>query len=264
MTRLFGCICNQPERLILALEPVRQTLVAKAPVSRWGLGYVQSDEVLLTRTPRRSDEDVDFFEALQRIRSDYVIAHASADDGFYGTENTQPFRSRRWLFAQEGTLSDVVRLEPLLLEHIPEFLRQNLKGKTLAELVFYTFLAALHERNALEDTNLPVAEARRTLASAVDRVAGAMKEAGITGPLGNLMVCNNRTLMAVRLDLPMYMRRLVIPGPGYPSARANTTFKGILVVSADSHPGEGFEEIPARSTLLLSREVRPDVVLLHA
>ena len=60
MTRLFGCICNQPQRLDEALESVRGMLVAAPPVARWGLGYVHSGEVLLTLHPRQAAGEVAF------------------------------------------------------------------------------------------------------------------------------------------------------------------------------------------------------------
>ena len=51
MTRLFGCISNQPQRLGEALAPARGALVARGPLSRWGVGYVHSGEVLLSQHP---------------------------------------------------------------------------------------------------------------------------------------------------------------------------------------------------------------------
>ena len=101
MTRLFGCICNQPQRLDEALESVRTVLVARAPVSRWGLGYVHSGEVLLTLHPRQASSEVDFYALLAGLNSDYMIGWAGAEDELRGDANTQPFRYRRWFFAQE-------------------------------------------------------------------------------------------------------------------------------------------------------------------
>jgi predicted glutamine amidotransferase len=231
-------------------------------VSRWGLGYIQSDEVLLTRTPRRSATDVDFFQTLQRIDSDHVIGHASDEDGLSGNENTQPFRYRRWLFAQESTAADLGRVSSRIAELIPEFLRRNLKGKAPAELVFYTFLAGLHEKNAIDEVNLPMAASRSALASTLERIEKILAEAAITEPPGNLITSNGRWLMAVRLARPLYLRRLVVPSSDRRGARSHTTFNGLLVVSTDENPGEGFEEIPSGSALLLSREVHADVVPL--
>ena len=52
--KLFARICNQPQRLSVALAPVRAALIAQPPVSRWGLGYIQGGDVLLVRPPKPS------------------------------------------------------------------------------------------------------------------------------------------------------------------------------------------------------------------
>src|SRR5579872_1909825 len=134
--KLFACMCNQPQRLSAALAPVRATLVAQPPVSRWGLGYSHGGDVLLARTPKVSEKPVDLSAPLAEIATDCAIAMAVRDDSLRGTDNTPPFRFRRWMFAQTGKL-ETDALASRLHEHIPEYLRRNIKGKTSAELVFH-------------------------------------------------------------------------------------------------------------------------------
>lgn len=271
MTRLFGCICNQPDRVAQALEPVHRVLVASAPISRWGIGYVHAGEVLLSLTPRRSEQDIDFYEHLSRLRSDYLIGHATADDGLTGNINTQPFRFRRWLFAQEGTVEDLGRIQTDLLEGVPDFLRRNLKGKTPAEHVFYTFMSMLQHTKSIEDPNLPLLRIREALHDALVKIHDVLRKAGarasgnggVLGSLGNLITSNARSLVAVRLSKPLYMRRLSVLSSDRPNAGKDSTFRGVLAVSSDSHPGEGFEEIPERSALLISREINAEIVPLQ-
>jgi len=50
---------------------------------------------------------------------------------------------------------------PRLLEHVPEYLRRNLKGRTPAELIFHIFLAMLHDEGNIDDPNLPTQATRR-------------------------------------------------------------------------------------------------------
>ena len=103
--RLFATMCNQPQRLLEALAPARAALVAAPPVDRWGLGYVQSGELLLARTPRPSETALDLYQALEGIKSDCVIGQVVPDNGLDGTDNTPPFRYRRWMFCQDGPSS---------------------------------------------------------------------------------------------------------------------------------------------------------------
>jgi glutamine amidotransferase len=256
MTSLFGCICNQPQRVGEALAPVRSLLVAAPPVARWGLAYVQSSEVLLSRTPRSSEDPVDFFEAVEQAPSDYVIGHASPADGLHGNANTQPFRFRRWMFAMEGVADQDQSVAPQLLEHVPEYLRRNIKGKTLAEHVFHVLLSFLHDAGALDDPHLDTHASRRALRDAFALVYGELtKIGGGRTSLGNAIVSNSRSMLALRLDAPLYLRRLKVPV----SKRDTETFKGVLALSTAADPGEGFEEIPPRSVLCVGRDIRTDI-----
>lgn len=267
MTCLFGCICNQPEQVSRSLEAVRSVLVADAPVARWGMGYVQGDDVLLSRNPRQQAGSVDFYPAVEHLRADYLIAHASAPDRLAGNPNTQPFRYRKWLFAQEdagaipGAMDDIGPMQSALLEGIPDFIRRNVKGKTLAEHIFHLFLAALHKIGDIDDANLPTSRAHEALAAAFTSTKQILARTQLGQEPGNLMLSNGRMFLAARLDKPLYMRRLVVPGPG--ATHRDEAFRGILVVSAAAAPSEGFEEIPARSVLLISRDVRTDITPLR-
>ena len=125
--KLFACMCNQPQRLWAALAPVRAVLQAQPPVSRWGLGYSQGGDVLLGRTPKSSAKPIDLSGPLAEIPTDCAIGQAMTDERYAGTDNTPPFRFRRWMFAMSGQ-PDLDGATPRLLEHIPEYLRRNLKG----------------------------------------------------------------------------------------------------------------------------------------
>lgn len=268
MTRLFATTCNQPERIGEALEPARTALVAHAPIARWGLGYIEGGEVLLRRKPKSSEADVDFFEAMAGIQSDYVIGHASVADGLRGNQNTQPFRFRRWMFAQEGGIDGFEAVQPGLLEHIPGFMQRNIKGKTAVEHVFHVFLSLLHDAGNLDDPKLTPASSHRALRAALALVLGQMTRVGSQSTdkgthLGNLVVSNGRSLIAVRLDGPLFMRHLTVPSIHTPAAR-DDSFRGVLAVSANEQPGEGFEAIPPRSVLLVSRDLRTDIVHLDS
>ena len=254
---LFASMCTQPQRLAEAVAPVRAALVAQPPVSRWGLGYVQGGEVLLVRTPKPSKTPVDLYEAMARVHSDCLIGQAVNDSRFAGTDNTPPFRFRRWMFTQTGE-ARVDEAWPALLERIPDYLRRNIKGKTSAELTFHVMLAALHDRAAVDDANLPLATTRDTLGAAVRLVGQALADAGVTDKLGNVMASNSRSLIAARLgDEPLYLRRLHVPGE---RRERDETFRGVLLLSsAGAHPGEGFEEVPVGSAVMVSRDLRVDI-----
>jgi glutamine amidotransferase len=271
--KLFATMCNQPQRLLEALAPARAALVAPPPVARWGLGYVQSGEVLLARTPRPSSTPVDLFSALEGVKSDCVLGHAvrgdhllagrsSHGEGFGGTDDTPPFRYRRWMYVQDGPVTPGSAWEPLAAQ-IPDYLRRNIKGKGTAELSFHALLAMLHDLGGIDDVNLPLATTRRAIAAATAMVATELTKAGVTEPLGNLAVSNGRSLLVARIGGPLWLRRLHVSNE---RGGRDETFRGVLLVSsgADATPGaEGFEEIPPRSVVAVTRDLRVDVHALQ-
>jgi len=260
--KLFACMCNQPQRLAAALAPVRATLVAPAPVSRWGLGYIQGGDVLLVRTPKSSTTPVDLAGPLVDIATDCAIAQAVRDDGsgFGGTDNTPPFRFRRWLFAQTGLsqLAGVEDFSPRLLEHIPEYLRRNIKGRTPAELIFHVFLSMLHDEGNIDDPNLPTPATRRALAATLRLVTSELEKVGRSEVvMGNVALTNGRSMVVAHLDEPLRLRRLSVASERGDTERGADSFRGVLLVSGgDGDPREGFEDIPARHTVLISRDLQ--------
>lgn len=255
MTRLFGCTCNEPHRVAQALEPVRSVLVAEGPAARWGLGYVQSGEVLLRRHPRPADR-IDFYESVAGLQSDYVIGCASPEDGLAGNANTQPFRFRHWLFAGEGDIDAFEEVQPRLLEHVPDFLARNISGKTSAEHVFHLFLGQLYDAGSLDDPNVALGDVRRALRDTLALVYSLISETGASRGPGNLVVTNSRAMFAVRLGQPICVR-----GFKHPDRRRSDHrhFRAVLAVSSEESPGEGFEEIPPNSVLTISRELNTEV-----
>ncbi len=258
MNRLFGAICNEPQRLHEALAPVRHALIAPGPIQQWGLGYTQGGEVLLRRNPR-SSEQVDFYDALETVSSDYIVMHATETDTYTGNDNTQPFRYKKWLFAQSGTVDDFDQIKSTLLEHIPDFMRRNIHGKTAAEHVFHVFLAFLHDAGIVSDHNLPLAQSRRALRDTLAMVFSLITKTGGTRGPGNIIVTNSRSMLAVRVDAPMHVRRFKAPGKD-----KGHEFRAVLVASDGANPGEGFEAIPERSVIMVSRDLQIDIVALEA
>jgi glutamine amidotransferase len=258
--KLFACICNQPQRLPAALAPVRAALIAQPPVSRWGLGYIQGGDVLLVRTPKSSTVPVDLAGPLTaEIKTDCAIAQAMRDDGsnLGGTDNTPPFRFRRWMYAQTGLDNELFASEiaPRLVEHIPEYLRRNVRGRTPAELTFHVFLAMLHDEGNIDDPNLLPAASRRALAATLRLVAAELARAGKTGvKLGNVALTNGRSMVVAHLDEPLRLRRLWITGE---RGERDESFRGFLLVSGgDGDPKDGFEDVPPERAVLISRDLQ--------
>jgi len=257
--KLFACMCNQPQRLSAALAPVRSVLIAQPPVSRWGLAYTQGGDVLLVRTPKASAQPVDLAGPLAHISTDCAIAQAVVDDrgdAPGGTDNTPPFRFRRWMYAQSGR-PNLDEAAPRLLEHIPEYLRRNLKGRTPGELIFHLFLAMLHDEGNIDDPNLPAAATRCALAATIRLVMAEQarsSSAGAGSPTGNVALSNGRSMVIARLEDPLRLRRLWVTGE---RGERDESFRGVILVSGgDGDPRDGFEDVPAQRAVLVSRDLQ--------
>ena len=258
--KLFACMCNQPQRLWAALTPVRSVLQAQPPVSRYGLAYAQGGDVLLVRTPKSSAKPVDLAGPLAEIPTDCAIGQAVADDRYSGTDNTPPFRFRRWMFAQTGN-PDLDAVAPRLLEHVPEYLRRNLKGRTPSELVFHVFLAMLHDEGSVDDPNVPVQATRRTLAATLRLVSAELAKLGVVTPLGNIAVSNGRSMVVTRLEQPLRLRRLWVNND---KNERDDAFRGVLLVSGgDGDPRDGFEDVPADRAVLVTRDLQVQLADLN-
>ena len=261
--KLIACMCNQPLRLAAALSPVRPALVAPPPVSRWGFGYIQGGDVLLVRTPKSSAVPVDLAAPLGDIATDCAIAQAVNDTRYAGTDNTPPFRFRRWLFAQTG-MPELDEVAPRLLEHVPEYLRRNLKGRTPGELIFHIFLAMMHDEGNIEDPNLPTQATRRALAATLRLVEAELDKIGrdkSTIRLGNVALSNGRSMVVARpssSQQPLRLRKLWINDDRGRPEQGPEAFRGVLLVAGNGDKPEGrdgFEEIPPNHAVLVNRDL---------
>ncbi len=256
--KLFACMCNQPQRLAAAIASVRAALVAQPPISRWGLGYIQSGDVLLVRTPRGSERPVDLASPLLAdIKTDCAIAQAVRDPGTPGpgggTEQTPPYRFRRWMFAQTGA-PDFDAIAPRLLERVPEYLRRNIKGRTSAELVFHVFLARLQDEASLDDPNLPVAVQRRALAATLRLVRDAATTSVDPLALGDLALTNGRSMLLANLGATLRVRRLTV---NTERGERDEAFRGYLLLSGgDGEPCDGFEQVPVHQAVMITRDLQ--------
>ena len=154
MARLFGVIGNRPDLTarVLAFEGDALRARSNGGPLGWGLGFYQGGEVLMRRRPIDEREQLEVGTLAADVRADLLIGHVRhATVGALRTENTHPFRYRKWLFAQTGTVPEFERVRERLVSSVPEFLRGGIRGETDAEMVFHVFLSFLHDADSLND-----------------------------------------------------------------------------------------------------------------
>lgn len=267
MSRLFGFVINDSQRVACALYPAREALVATGAPEGWGLASYQGGEVLLQRHPKPVTGPFDFYPAAGAQRTDYIVGHVREPGTPAKLENTQPHRFRSWVFAVSGCGASTLDLSA----HIPDFLRRNVRGQDVGERMFYVFLASLHDAGKLDDPNIQIAQiaaALRDTVTLVDKIAGKPMPT-------NMVVTNGRSLLAVRNGQPMFVRQTngildcgVCQGPAEnPHERRKIKHehvRSVLIVSEPSKlPEAGFEEIPDASIVGVTRDLGKSLLPLH-
>lgn len=122
-------------------------------------------------------------------------------------ESAQPFRLRQWLFGSCVKATAPARTRDRLAEQLPDFLMRSLKGQTLEEAIFATFLSELRSLGRTEDPDLEAAIAAQLLARTTQHVEDAAGPANRPGL--SVVATNGRVLVAAaRGNEPLYYRLL--------------------------------------------------------
>jgi glutamine amidotransferase len=276
MSRLFGVTCNEPERLRCALYASRDALVADAAPDGWGLAFYQGGEVLLQRHPKPAGT-VDFYQAVQDLRSDYVIGQVREPGAPAKLENTQPYRFRSWVFAHHGLIDRFEAIQAGMLESIPDYLRRNIRGQTDSEHLFHLFLAFLHDEGKLDDPNLVVGDAQSALRATAGMLDRLLRAADGQRRPYSVILSNGRILMGMRQGggKPMWVRRthgihdcpLCRSEGGAADHRgrrvSHEALKAVLIASEPKKLGpEGWEEVPEGSLVSVARDLTTSIVPL--
>ncbi|WP_375766153.1 class II glutamine amidotransferase [Archangium gephyra] len=174
-----------------------------------GIGAYAQDDVLLRRFPR--DADLTLESLAPPHETEVLLFHGRRlPVGLSLEENTQPFRSRRWLFAHQGLLEDYPSIRAGLLDEVPDFLKRQIRGETDSEVAFALFLKRLWETGHADDPRLPAEVAGRLLAETARSLSQASARAGAARTSTvNLLATNGYILVATRLGgQPLYYTRL--------------------------------------------------------
>lgn len=220
MARLFGLLGNRSDLAghVFALEADALRVRREAPASRpspqvgplgWGIGFWQGGEVLMRRRPIDERDVIDVASIAADVKADAVVGHVrSATVGALRSENTHPFRYRRWLFAQTGTVSAFEQVRDRMLASVPDFLRSGIRGDTDAEILFHVFLSFLHDAGRLNDDVVGEDIVRDALRSTLAVVDGMSAEVGAGPAEVNVLVGNGDAMVALHRRGKMAYRLL--------------------------------------------------------
>lgn len=211
MSAVLAVLSSDPNLLKCELARLEgQVLLQAEPrANAVGVGTYADGEVLLRRLS--SDAGLSVSSLAPPHESSALVFHeGKLPVGLSLEDNTQPFRSRAWLFAHQGVLQGFDRLRTSLLEPLPEFLQWQVKGSTDGEVAFAHFLKHLRDQGRMEDPRLEAEVAGHWLRETARELERAAAQGGAarTSTL-NFVATNGRILVATRSgEAPLYYTRL--------------------------------------------------------
>ncbi|MBL8922877.1 MAG: class II glutamine amidotransferase [Myxococcaceae bacterium] len=205
MTRVFAIATSDPSLMRCELDRARQLVTLDGEGLVAGLG-AYDEQVLVQRSYGVGVTRSDMWD-LPSSETALFVAHP-APVGRPLEDVAQPFRMRQWLFAMAGELpARAGQVRERLVEQLPEFLQRSLRGPSVDEVVFATFLAELRSLGRTEDPDLEAPIAAQLLGRTASHVEEAVGPA--TRPGLSLMATNGRIVVATaRGGHPLFYKLL--------------------------------------------------------
>jgi hypothetical protein len=205
MTRMIAFLANQTDRVRCAVSQEVDALRFGEGTGAWGVGSVQSGEVLLRRRPVIGREAPSLPEMVRDLRTGSLIACARRTEEARRPEETvPPWRFRQWLCAVDGDLTAMAPWRESLDRALPDFLARNARGDGADERVAHLLFAQLHGEGRLDDPDLDrltLAHCARNAVRAFDALCGG-------APPISMLATNGRVLVALARGVPLsWVRR---------------------------------------------------------
>jgi glutamine amidotransferase len=225
-----------------------------------GFGWVQESRTLLRKHPSEGNDPVDVLGLLADIPARAIVGHMRERlNGKIDSLDLQPFRFRKWVYAQSSSAPFFEAYRDELLADIPDHIRRNIQGKTDAEVIFHRLYHLMKDEGALSSSRARAAKVAQAVAAMLDEIEHRSHAAGHEGPLTiNLVGATERMVVAARLGDPVHYkmyRGLEQPGEeplfaGHrPKKIEHPHFKGAFLASKLAPNAEGWTELPERHVL---------------
>lgn len=149
MCRLYAMRANEPTQVECSLVHAQNALMQQSQGDAeglvhghgWGVADYRDTVPIIEKQTWAAWHGEHFRKTAARVYARTVVAHVrQATVGGTTIENTHPFRHGRWIFAHNGTIPHFDRVRDQMIEHIDPDLRNDIKGVTDSEHVFYFLL----------------------------------------------------------------------------------------------------------------------------
>jgi glutamine amidotransferase len=272
MCRLLGIVADEPAEFTFCLREAPRSLgfLSREHPDGWGVAvYDEAQSWTIRKQPLSAFADPGFADAAGGSRGDMMIAHVRRRTvGPVSIENTHPFQRGPWVFAHNGTITEVDRLRAAAS---PERLAE-VRGTTDSE-IFFAFLMTRLDTIGAEGPS-----SRRTASPGdVDRVlTEAVAEMATRADFGacNFLLADGESLYAYRQGRTLHLLERTAgdePHSEIPSRSTGTVMetrwsprqRAILVASEEITP-EPWVSVAEGTLLKVSRRPTPTVTILAA
>nr|WP_281435928.1 class II glutamine amidotransferase [Oricola nitratireducens] len=176
--RLYAMRANEPTRVECSLVLAQNALMQQSQMDAegivhghgWGVADYRDTVPLVEKQTWAAYHGEHFRKTAARVYAHTVVAHVRhATVGAQAIENTHPFNHGRWIFAHNGSIQNFPQVRDLMIEHIDPVLRNDIKGETDSEHIFY-YLLTLHLRHPDRPLNETVGRGLRRVMQWSDQV----------------------------------------------------------------------------------------------
>lgn len=258
MCRLIGIVASEPTEFGLVLREAPRSLASLSHEhpDGWGIAvYRQETRWDLAKGTERAADDGRFHEIAGRSLGQVLVAHVRQKTvGPTRLENTHPFEHDGWVFAHNGTITDV----EVLRRGASESRLAQITGDTDSELLFAFLLTRLDERGL---SRLD-AEASRVVANdVIAEAASELREKKIGA--FNFLLSNGSTMFAHRFGRTLHLLERAPGDPVRESLALSestsivtkwTPRRHAVLVASEKITNEPWQELPEGTLLRIDRD----------
>jgi predicted glutamine amidotransferase len=201
MCRLLGVVSRSIEAHPTALAEAPKSLaeLSAAHPHGWGIAVHDGRQWSLERRPTCALADARFYEIARRARGRMLVAHVrKATVGRTVLANTHPFRRDGWVFAHNGTISDL----DWLARRTSSARLREVEGDTDSERFFAFLMTALDNAGATKGSRASPEAASLALAKAV-RSATERPKLGAA----NFLLSDGQVMFAHRFGRSLFISK---------------------------------------------------------
>ena len=164
----------------------------------WGVADYRNGVPLIEKKTWAAFHGEHFKKTAARVYAHTVVAHVRrATVGGTSIENTHPFQHGQWIFAHNGTVPNFLKVRDRMIPHIDPLLRNDIKGTTDSEHIFY-YLLTLH----LQHPDVPL---RRLVGHGLNMIVQWSGEVDPTAKVGlNVVLTDGKHLVGSRLGRSLW------------------------------------------------------------